>query len=447
MTLLMVPAEWLGLHGFAIAAACCLALYIVWAVPRVPWSRLIFIGIALVLVGIAWFSADDRWQLYKNALRNAAFIAAFFIAQATLRHAANSSAAIGRCGRHLASQPPGRRYLALTTGGHLFGLMLSYGSISLLGGMASSNAAGETNQAIRELRIKRMLLATQRGFISTLSWSPLAFSYAVSTSIITDASWGQAAIYGVVSSLLLAGLGWLMDHLVKPPVRPASRPAIVGTARDLLPLGLLLAIIMGVVAGLQWLTGVRMVGVVLLAVPIISIAWVLIQAALSHNKTAAWTSGRTYVDEVIPSYRSEIVLLSMAAFIGTLGSGLLVPWMGSYGLFLEALPGWVILVALVWLVPLSGLIGMNPVLSVSLFAPLLPDPAIMHVDPNILVVAITAGWALGGASSPFTATTLIVGALGKVSAWEVGLRWNGLYTILGGTILSLWVILAALIHG
>ncbi len=86
---------------------------------------------------------------------------------------------------------------------------------------------------------------------------------------------------------------------------------------------------------------------------------------------------------------------------------------------------------------------MNPILSVSLLAPLLPHAAALGISPNAYILAITAGWALGGASSPFTATTLLVGAMGRVSAVHVGWKWNGAYTLLGGVLLSLWVALAA----
>jgi hypothetical protein len=69
----------------------------------------------------------------------------------------------------------------------------------------------------------------------------------------------------------------------------------------------------------------------------------------------------------------------------------------------------------------------------------------METTPSALVLAITAGWALGGASSPYTATTLLIGLFAKVSAWRVGLKWNGLYTVVAGTALSLWVLLYAML--
>ena len=60
-------------------------------------------------------------------------------------------------------------------------------------------------------------------------------------------------------------------------------------------------------------------------------------------------------------------------------------------------------------------------------------------------LALAAGWALSGASSPFTATTLLIGSFGGISALRVGWVWNGVYTVLCGVMLSLWVVLYAVI--
>ena len=91
---------------------------------------------------------------------------------------------------------------------------------------------------------------------------------------------------------------------------------------------------------------------------------------------------------------------------------------------------------------------MNPILSISLLAPLIPAAETLGLSPNLIVAAITAGWALSGASSPFTATTLLIGKLAGVSAFKVGagLSWNGPYTLIGIALLSAWILtLAALL--
>ncbi|MFT7026737.1 MAG: hypothetical protein ACJAVS_000957, partial [Paracoccaceae bacterium] len=67
----------------------------------------------------------------------------------------------------------------------------------------------------------------------------------------------------------------------------------------------------------------------------------------------------------------------------------------------------------------------------------------LGLRPADLMVAITAGWGLAGASSPYTASTLLIGSLGGVSALKVGLGWNGPYLLVTGAALSLWVLASA----
>ena len=207
-------------------------------------------------------------------------------------------------------------------------------------------------------------------------------------------------------------------------------------------LGLLL--ILGLLAtGLHLLTGVRVAGIVITVVPVVAIGWIGWQTR--HDKPLRQMAQRirNYVEQDLPGYRGELTLLMTAGYIGTLGGHLLAPMLSASGLDLTSVPGAVILVALVWLLPLAGQIGMNPILAVSLFSPLLPEAAAMGVEPTAIMVALTAGWALSGACSPFTATTLLIGSFGGVSAAHVGLRWNGVYSLVTATALSSWVLVFA----
>jgi hypothetical protein len=269
---------------------------------------------------------------------------------------------------------------------------------------------------------------------------------AISTSLVPGASWAAAAPACLVSGLILAGLGWALDTIFKPrltsPAPTRAKPE--GGWFSLAPLLLLLAILVAAVGGLHLLTGVRAVGVVMIVVPAISAAWIVLQADAARLP-ALGRRARVYLTGDLPSYRGELVLLMMAGFIGTLGAWLLAPLVAASGLDLSAVPGWLILVALVWIIPVTGQLGMNPILSVSLIAPILPAAASVGLAPSDFIVAITAGWALSGASSPYTATTLLIGSFGGVSALHVGLRWNGAYTLLSALLLSAWVALIALV--
>ncbi len=445
--ILVFLGEAVGGGPYTPAAGAAVALYVAVVAPGVHWSRQAFVATGAALFAAAALTRPDWPELTGRALASASFVAAFFIAVGCLRNAAGSSATIERSGRFLAEQPPGRRYFTLTLGGQLFGLVLLYGAISLLGSLAESSARRESNDEVRAIRTRRMLLAVQRGFVATLCWSPLTFSMAVSTSLVPGSSWTGAVGLCLVSGLILAALGWGMDTVFKPRLTrpPPPRRPPQGSWGDLIPLLLLLALLMGGVGAAQAVTGLRAVYVVMVLVPALSLAWIALQWRGQQGGPLLHAGRRAagYVVNDLAGYRSEIVLLVMAGFIGTLGAGLLAPLAAGAGIDFAAVPAWALLVAMVWVVPLTGQLGMNPILSVSLLAPLLPHAGDLGISPNAFILAITAGWALSGASSPFTATTLLVGALGRVSALHVGWRWNGAYTLLGGLLLSLWVALAA----
>ena len=443
--------EWSGELLFSRCAGATVTLATILLATRAPWARQIFvlIGGALFISAVAtlpeWLPATDA------ALRTASFIAAFFVALTSLRSAASGSAAIGECGRFLADQPPGRRYLALTIGGQLFGLILMYGAISLLGSLAASSVAREPNAEIRGHRMRRMLVAIQRGFVSTLPWSPLAFAMAISTTLVPGGSWAEAVIPCRVSGLLLAGLGWGLDTVLKPRLSapPPARVKPEGSwLRKLRPLLVLLLVLVTSVATLHAMAGVRVVGLVMSVVPIIALVWVAVQrdptfggSTMSRIRSRA----SSYATTELPGNGSELILLVMAGFIGAMGARLSAPLIAASGLDLGAVPAWVLLLGVFWLIPLAGQIGMNPILAVSLILPLFPAPEAMGVAPAAVILAVTSGWALSGATSPFTASTTLVGTLGNVSATHVGTRWNGAYAVICGLALSLWVVLAALV--
>ncbi|MEF2070827.1 hypothetical protein [Consotaella aegiceratis] len=450
LTVSVIVSEWLGSRIAEGIADALLVAMVVAALPRLSRSRLGFVTVAVALAVVAFLSRSDWSAILMHGLERGGFIAAFFVALAMLRIPSMFSPAIERCGLYLASRPPGRRYLALTIGGHLFALLLNYGSITLLGGLVESIGQREKNEAVRAIRNRRMLLAIQRGFASSLCWSPLAFAMAISTSIIPGSSWSGAVAFGVVSSCIVAGTGWALDTLVKPRLsgpRPAA-PAMATSAsswRDLYPLLILLLILGVLVGGLEVLTRLAVTSVVMLVVPVISLAWLALQGQARREPGGRYVFERLggYVLDDLPSYAPEAVLLIMAGFIGAVGGSLLAPLVQTDGASLGAMPPMLLLVAIVWLIPIAGQLGMNPILAVSLAAPFLVEMTGLGIPPNAAIVAITAGWSLSAVTSPFTATVLLIGRLGGVTPLRVGWGWNGSFIALAGVALSAWVILVA----
>jgi hypothetical protein len=317
--------------------------------------------------------------------------------------------------------------------------------LQLLGALAMSAARREPDPEIRAIRARRMLLAVERGLISTLPWSPLSFAVAISTTVIPNTSWGDIVLPSMVTGLIMASVGWGLDTALKPrrlgTAAPAPQAAATAGWGSMAPLALLLAVLVVSVSSLYALTDVRIVGIVSVVVPCMALGWMVIQRRGGADVPPVLVRVRDYFTGDLLSFRGELVLLMMAGYIGAVGAQVLAPVLVAAGLDLHAVPGWLVLVALVWLIPVLGQVGMNPILAVSLLAPSIPSAAALGVSPQAVVVAITAGWALSGATSPFTATTLLLGHFAGVSARAVGLRWNGLFAAISAVLLSGWVVL------
>ncbi len=446
ISLLVIARElklWAGVESVLVVPVILLVLVLT---LNVTLTRQAFVLVALLLsvINLLW---NPSWQAtLTSGFSTAAFIVVFFGALTTLKFAAETSPSIQNCGRFLSQQPPGRRYAALTVGGQLFGLLLNYGSISLLGSMTMANASLERNEEIRNHRIRRMLLAIQRGFISTLPWSPLSFAVAIPTSLIPGSSWALCVFPGLVNGAIMAGMGWLLDTLFKPKLSsplPARQP-VQGNWFSVMPLVLLLVLLVSLLGGAYLLTGVRVLALVMIIVPLLSMAWIALQTREDHPLKQVGRRASDYLMHQLSGFRSEMILLMMAGYIGTVASPLLGSLMAFLHIDLAALPSWLVLVILVWFIPMVGQIGMNPILAVALITPVLPAATTLGVSPTSIVVALTAGWILSGVSSPFTATTMLVGNFAGISSFQVGRKWNGVYTILCAAILSAWVVVYAI---
>ncbi|PSK87730.1 hypothetical protein CLV79_102214 [Limimaricola soesokkakensis] len=437
LTVCVTLKDWAPATGAGLAAALLVPVVVALLAWRLRGRRLGFVVVALLVTAALWAQGGDWSAQVMAGFGSAAFIGAFFVALATLRSAAETSPAIRACGQYLAAQPPGRRYLALTLGGQAFSVLLNYGSIALLGSLSVASSEREPDPEIRFHRTRRMLLAIQRGFVSVLPWSPLSFSVAITGALLPGAPYKSTVLPAMVTGLIVAGTGWAMDQIFKPKLlRTPVRHAPEGGPKAVLPLVLLLALLGLPVWLLHVAFEVRVVGAVLLVVPLLALGWVLLQ----EGPRGALTRAGRYTACELPRYRPELTLLMMAGYIGTAGAGLLAPHVAEFAPLIEALPGPLILGLLVWFIPVTGQVGMNPILAVTLLFPLLPSPEAMAVSPVALFIAITAGWAISGITSPFTATTLLTGNFAGKSALHVGLKWNGAYALVTGVLLTLWAV-------
>lgn len=439
--LCVILAEWLGLTFFGLVSALVTLPLALLLFLRVGLSRRVYVLVAVILAAVTVYSHDDWPTMLLAALRSGAYFVGFFAALMLLRYMTEGSKALRRCAEYLADQPPGRRYGALTLGACAFTLVLNIGSIVFLGQLVVQNRRADEDPRRRAIRERRMLLAIQRGFIASLPWSPLALAMALGVTLVPGGTWLGALAPTLVTGAVMAGLGWALDWIFKP--RPVGAPAPRSARQEgwtvLLPLLALLLFLMLAIGGMQYVSGLRTISVIMLVVPVIALALIAWQYRHSGSLRQLGEVARRYAGQDLARQSSELTLLMTAAFIGTLGAALLSPVLHQIEFDFFGLSGRAILILVLWTIPIAGLLGMNPIMTVSLIVPLLPTPAAMGVDPSDVIVAITGGWALTSGTSPLTATTLFIASFARVDPIRVGLVWNGPYALIAGIILSAWV--------
>ena len=443
----VILSEWSGIRAPYIISAFLIIIYLSLSLNNLSLSRKLFLIVGLFLTFCSIFLLPDWFSVSIEALTKSTFVATFFLSLCCLRKAAASSPSMEKCGKYLAEQKSNLRYLTLSFGGHMFGVILSFGSISLLGSLAEKGSSDIKNLEMRAIKRKSMLLAVQRGFVAMTCWSPLTFSIAITTSVIPDTSWKGAAISCIISAFILILLGWALDYLSSQKLKSKIELedfSSNGTWHTLIPLAFIFITLLGMIFILMDYTDLKAVPIVMLVVPIYSIAWIAYQNMGNTKKMFYSTKHRVdeFINDDIYNYKAELIVLIMAAFIGIMGSSLIDQLAGDSMSFLDAVPASIILISIIWIMPLCGQIGMNPILAVYMIGPLIPSAAVMGISPNSIIVALTAGWAITGISSPFTASTLLIARLGKVTPHHAGLNWNGWFTIIGGLLLSVWIIIA-----
>lgn len=434
------------------------------------YAQVLFVAFFLAgMAGVA--EARDPLALFLAGWRRGAVYAAFFYALGVLRDAAETSPLVRRCGRHLVAQPPGRRYAALSAGGHLFGIILSYGVMELFGAMvarANTLAAAGGIAEVQALRGRRMLMAVYRGFAAMNCWSPLNIMTAVVSTAVPGAPMRLLMPFAFLVSLASMTAGWLEDRATAarlaarlPPGRPPPPASTERWSVHLRIAGLVL-LVMLLAEGSAWLFALPLVSGVTMAVPAVGIGWIVAQAWAQAGRFARGISrrrpggarllllGRMLRRRQrrfllrVPGFRGEATILGASGFVGvTLGAllpALLPALAGGQGGI--ALPP----ILLPLLVPViliaTGQIGLNPIAVVALIGAAVPHPAALGVPAPVLAFSAMLGWGLAINVTPMSATAIATARWAGVDPWTICTRWNARYAAAALLLTWLAIVLA-----
>jgi len=437
-SLLILLHQFLALPGAGWLAGLAMLVFLAREFPRQRrYAQVLFVVLAGGgLLAVAW--SDRPITLFLDGWQRGAVYGAFFLALTTLRDAAETSALVRRCGRHLVEQPAGRRYAALAGGGHLFGIILSYGAIELLGAMVAraNRVAGDV-----DTRGRRMLLAIQRGFCVMNCWNPLNLMTVVVSTAFPQAPMRALVPFAFLLSLGLMVVGWLDDRLRH--ARLTSTAATGGWSMHLR----LVALVLSVMAASELASlalHVTLVAAVTLAVPLAALAWIAAQTGRFVDPVTPAAVGALLQRRImrflprIPGFRGEATVLAGSGFMGVavgavVPPGLLAPW-------IEAMPADLVPLAIPVVLIATGQIGLNPIAIVALIGAAIPEPAALGLSPAALAFSCMLGWGLAVGMTPMSASALITARWAGVSPWVVGSRWNAAYTA-GGLVLAWGAIL------
>lgn len=119
---------------------------------------------------------------------------------------------------------------------------------------------------------------------------------------------------------------------------------------------------------------------------------------------------------------NELVIVGGSAFLGSLVSMLALAFISDG----QQLPTWAYPAAAImlpWLYFLSGMVGLNPIITGTLAGGVLGPMWPAESVPALGLVMVVS-WGVTSAGTPYSVTSLLMERLSGYSAWNAALHWN-----------------------
>lgn len=444
----MFGAGWLNwLAGGALAA------YLVAIADRLSRTSRAFVVLALAgIVILAVLGRDLMVVLFEGGAKACVF-ASFLGAVGMLRQAAEGSCLVGRIGALLIRVRPLWRYPLLCGGGQLLSGFLAAGALNILcTAVYRGNGDLDTSRdtGVRQIRERRMISALLRGHCMAQCWAPTSLFVALLLALMPGLELDRLLPYSGCMALLALGLGWGLDQLGSRRLVPsdASRAALTGIQADtpplwplVLPLLLLFMVLCGLTFGVARAFHINFVLSVVIAFPAVALGWTLLQKGGKYGSLNAQQGLRGLWFEGFAGQGNEICLMGCSVFIGVLVARQVDPGMVVALIEAGTLAPAVLVSLCVWSIPLLSLLGVNPMVTVTILASLSDAFAVADIPVLPFGVAILGAWCISAGVSPIAQPVLIVARNIRRHAGLVGPRWNGLYSLVVLLALTLWVLL------
>ncbi len=449
---------YLGLDAAQLFAIAC-----IFFIPIIAWRSLKLREIYLIgisaLVALAAIATSPQWLAWSvDGLSRSSYLASFILLMALLREGAIHSKSVVKLGRFLTLQPPQRRFLAVFSGSHMLSVMINLGALSLLApiiqrGVRAELEPGAPLDEIAQIRERRQLCAALRGFSWFLVWAPTAVTQAVMPTLMSGVQALRLMALGLVLALIMMMLGWAEDWIrwratgrrIRAQGLITSSDKQVFPARAARNFALVCAMLFVCSLAFSKLADVTIVTGVMLAAPLVVIVWLVVQQEPGHRQQGTRDRFSTISFSAMPGYVREMVFISCAGFVGTVGAQLVPVAELTDAIGLQSLPPWLVLWGMSVIVWVFGQVGLSPITMAVFLGSVVAQVPSLPVDITHAALAIAAGTAICTSGAPFSAGALMLSRATGYSPMTLTWRWNGPFTFV--TMIVLALVYAALEAG
>ena len=416
------------LSPLSVISGALLVLFFAWHWRSLmPYPR----RLGLVTLGLFgyWVLFDEPdWQQAQRMLSSAAYYAAFIGALGLAHCAVRRLPQLGELHRLVLRLPRASLYPSYLFSTFAISSVLSFGMLNLVCGSLERYLERQpyTQQQRRE-GARGVMVTALRGFALVPLLAPTSVAVAILTRELPGLSWSALLPFGLLCGAILLAVGWPMENRRLRQLQPtAESPQTVAPAdtadglRSLLCASLLGILLIALLANLTWLSATQ---AAMLLVP-------LAVAGMLLYQDGAPMAVYTEVRDTLAGMRNETFIFACSALLGGLTAVLIpVERLASHfsstplGLFGLGSAGMLAIIAL-------ALLGVAPIISLSLCAALLAQLAGHGVAIMQPAVALLVGFSLAMLLSPYGPSALMLARHAQLSPWRIAFGWNGRFVLL-----------------
>lgn len=362
-------------------------------------------GTAAVAVRTGGWSAIDR------GLGSALAVAAFLPVIVLLRATVELSPGVRAIRERVADMPGAERKAWMTGGAHLLASILTLGFVSIQRPMLPADLDAGERLSLAECGV--------RGLGLSVLWSPFFVAAAIAGQLAPGVQVWQT----VATGLALAALGGVVAHLMFN--RALDLSACARALRRLTPICLPMVLLVGTVVAVSAMTGWNVLQSVVVVTPAICIAYVC------WRDTGKLRSVVGRVVEGSGRMGDEVLILTVSlVFSGTM-SDIAVP--DAFGSTFVALAdhAWLVITLAVGLISLLGVLGLHPLVTASVIAPLTISSGIPIAAP-VLAHIVVLGWSLSGMIAAWTLPVVVTAAAFEIPVRQLVFGANVRFVVIFG---------------